>query len=236
MYVYNEQRELLQEFVQLIESSHDYFNENIEFLRSNNEIADEIGLDKKNTNNKKILNTLFKIDALHNHKIVNILGMGFEGIAFELDNGKVLKLFTSNKRQILKKGEMVAPTYYLKRKLDKKTTGDFSNADLDVDDIGKFHATMEKLIPFNKWRDSLADNDSKMINDAFETLEAAVYTGKRSMLQRAGAELIRDHPSRVEWIKSLYAAFLNDFDIDIKPDNLGVRITNGKPTFVFFDF
>ncbi len=178
---------------------------------------------------KKLFRDVSRCKQLYMNNVVGVLGAGSEGIAFELDDGSVLKL-----------GQMhtgIKPDNYKLTSVPWK----YRNAgDLHVHDAGRAHVSTEKLVPFEEILRALDGSDEDNITAWFDELMHEVVISRRAGVApdlRAVPRPKLSSSQSAAMVDGIIAAFeraANGRSIDLHPGNLGYRPSDGK--FVFYDF
>lgn len=174
---------------------------------------------------KKLFRDISRSPQLHTRNVVKLLGAGSEGIAFELDDGTVLKL--GQMHTGIRKGERhLTPVPWKYRE----------PGDLRVHDAGRAHVNTEKLIPLEEILEEFPFEETSPVLTWLHTLFEIVRKGDGKSLADVPKPRVKDRrlASLFDGIVSAYERARRGKSIDLNVSNLGYRPSDG--TFVFYDF
>lgn len=188
---------------------------------------------------KRFFIELSRIKDLQTNKVDKILGAGLEGLALKLDNGHVLKVATPFRNKYEGMPQRMEIKY--KDKLRKKQQGFSTENDLNVHSAQRYATTMEELVPYHVYDKSLSKEDRYDLDAAITVLlkiENSFQGEFNELVEKlkAAAQKISNNKFAKPILSAILNEILKDEKVDLHPGNLGVRIVNDKPVFVFFDF
>ena len=196
-----------------------------------------------------------KIEPMSNNKVVRLLGVGTQGVVFELDNGHALKLF---RRGYLSYGNVEGEMNFYSSSKEKLFTKKGKLHTLPVYDYGKtddglYWVEMAKLVPLDhyaemtgredptglmtliveyliEFEDMETDGDGYLHDDEEDRQD---YENKRKRhmqsikKQAEKAQLtLRELGSLIDTIKSVYDEYGESYVLDLHSGNMGVLETS----------